>query len=60
MDRDTRRRVVERLRLAEAGTWEELQAKLDAGRRGAEWHPWVILAALGALLGELALQRRFL
>jgi hypothetical protein len=54
-----RQRIAEHLGLTEAGSWEELQALLEAGYRGAEWHHWAAMAVLLALVGEMLLQRRF-
>jgi hypothetical protein len=52
-------KVVARLGIAEASSWEELQAKLEAGYRGEEWHHWAVLMVLALLLAEMAFQRRF-
>jgi len=55
----TRAAVAERLGMATAADWEQLDQLLAAARTGREWHPWVIVLALGVLVGEMLLQRRF-
>jgi len=55
----TRAAVAERLGVAAAADWEQLDQLLAAARTGREWHPWVIALALGVLVGEMLLQRRF-
>jgi len=59
MDPAMRERVLGRLDMSVATNWEELQAKMEAGCRGEEWQHWAVLAMLALLLGEMALQRRF-
>lgn len=51
--------LAERLGLTEAGSWEELDAILQATRRGTEWHHWIVLAALACLFGEMLIARTF-
>jgi len=55
----TRKAVVQRLGIAAAADWEQLDGLLAAARTGREWHPWIIILALGVLVGEMLLQRRF-
>jgi hypothetical protein len=59
LDPAVRSRIVSRLDLVEASTWDDLQAGLTAGYGGEEWYPWVVLAALILLFGEMAFQRKF-
>lgn len=59
LDPAVRSRIVSRLDLVEASTWDDLQAGLTAGYGGEEWYHWVILAVLILLFGEMAFQRRF-
>jgi hypothetical protein len=55
----TRSAVREQLAVVEASDWQQLDQLLAAARTGHEWHPWVIVLLLGALVGEMLLQRRF-
>ena len=42
-----------------ASNWEELNALLAASRRGREWYAWAVILVLAAMIGEMAMQRRF-
>ncbi|MFO7872004.1 MAG: VWA domain-containing protein [Kiritimatiellia bacterium] len=59
MQADLKTRVVEKLELAEAASWDELNTILASSRRGRERYGWVMGVLLALLLGEMAMQRRF-
>jgi hypothetical protein len=52
-------RLEERLGIVPASSWEELDARLAATRRGREWYHWAVIALLCLLTGEMWMQRRF-
>ena len=54
-----RKNVTEDLGVVEAGDWLELNEVLLASRTGAEWHHWLVIAALAVLVGEKLMERRF-
>lgn len=54
-----RRNVTEDLGIVETGDWLELNEVLLASRTGAEWHHWLVIAALAVLVGEKLMERRF-
>ena len=59
LEGDRKERILERLSMAEASNWDELNELLQATRCGAERYHWVIIATLAFLIGEMLMQRRF-
>ncbi len=59
MGREARRRLTEDLRAVEVADWDSFDEALQRARASREWHHWVILLALGMLVGEKLLERRF-